>query len=809
MTNNIEIDIATAHSRMAKKWKNTTWKWADLVDRCRHTHTTSETAAEYARMPKNEQSNIKDVGGFVGGYLSGGTRKTASVMYRSCATLDIDYGTENVWEDFTLAYDFAAFLYSTHKHTDDKPRYRLVFPFNRQVSPAEYEAVCRRIAGTIGMDLFDDTTYELARLFYWPSTSKGAPYVFESQDGPACDVDAVLATYKDYRDVSQWPISDRQGDIIRHEMRKVGDPTEKAGLIGAFCREYSIEDAIDTFLSDRYVETAMPGRYTYKLGSVAAGLVCYDGKFAYSHHATDPAGGRLCNAFDLVRIHLYGVMDEGTKVTDFTRLPSYLKMMDFVAADKRVRVRAVKERQEAADADFANVTELDATTPGEVTRAKEDTKWMERLDLDKKGMPKPTSANIIAIIENDYRLKGHLFHDEFSGFDMVTGGLPWDHSAKMWASRDDANLRVFMEDNYGVSAKEKVMDAKCAVFTLHRRHPIREYLKSLKWDGIPRLDKMIIDFVGAEDCELNRVMTRKQFVAAVARVMNPGCKYDYCLTLNGKEGIGKSTLLAVMGGEWFNDSIITTDGKTGMENLQRAWLVEMAEMEAMRRSEATQTKAFMTRQVDIYRPAYGTVVENHPRQCVFFATTNEDKFLKGDTGNRRFWVISVDATLRTKTREQLIEERDQLWAEAVVRYKAGEKLFLDADLEAEARARQRKFNDNSDDPLGALLEEFLERPLPVEWSTMDLQRRRAYITNPDPLDTAGVEKRSRVCAAEFICERMGRDMTDKEYKLLARRVRRMMDEMPGWEVVSTSRHAEALYGTQRAYKRVNENCKQK
>ena len=178
LKNDFIIDLATGHSRTTKKWRNRHWKWSELLERCSQTQRTNETAAEYARMSREEQSNVKDVGGFVGGYLSQGTRKNANVLYRSVATLDIDYGTLEVWDDFTMAFGFAAMLYSTHKHSNEHPRFRLVFPLSRQVSPAEYEPICRRIAADLGIDLFDDTTYELPRLFYWPSTSKDAPYVF-------------------------------------------------------------------------------------------------------------------------------------------------------------------------------------------------------------------------------------------------------------------------------------------------------------------------------------------------------------------------------------------------------------------------------------------------------------------------------------------------------------------------------------------------------------------------------------------------------------------------------------------------------
>ncbi len=793
-----QLDIATAHSRLSKKWKNKKWSWADLVKRCSQTKRTSESVKEYAKMTREEQSDIKDVGGFVGGYLSGGTRKTANVMWRSVATLDIDYGTPEVWDDFTLQFDFAAILYSTHKHTAETPRFRLVFPLSRNVKPNEYEPLCRKIAEAVGIDLFDITTYQLPRLFYWPSTSRDGEYVFEFQDGPACNVDEILKTYVDYRDVSTWPVSSREGEAVAHEIRKAGDPMEKPGLIGAFCRQYTIEEAIEKFLGDYYEPTATPGRYTYKKGSVAGGLVCYEGRFAYSHHETDPAGRQLCNAFDLVRIHLYGVHDEGTKVSDITRLPSYLKMQDFVSKDKAVRVLLTKERRADAASDFADVDLDGAGSPAEV-----NTKWLEELEYDRKGSIKSTAKNIIAILENDPAIAGHLWHDEFSGFDLVCGGLPWDRKTTQWGNRDDANLRIYLEENYGVTGKDKIKDARDAVLTRHRKHPIREYLNNLEWDGVPRLETLIIDYIGAEDTPLNRAMTRKHFTAAVARVMRPGCKYDYCLIVTGAEGIGKSTLFSVMGGAWFNDSLVTMEGKNGMEQARGGWVIELPELGSIKRSDVEQVKAYISRQDDTYRPAYGTVVEKHPRQCIFCGTTNETYFLKGDTGNRRFWVIPVDPGLRKydDCKEALEPVRDQLWAEAVEYYHRGEKLYLPADLEAEARAGQARYNDEADDPMFEMVRQFVDMKLPPDWSTWDLIRRRSWLRNPDPLDAEATDTRERVCPAEFICERLGRDMGDKEYKYLARKVCRILDCTPGWERMGTSKHAARLYGIQKAFRR--------
>jgi Predicted P-loop ATPase and inactivated derivatives len=257
-----------------------------------------------------------------------------------------------------------------------------------------------------------------------------------------------------------------------------------------------------------------------------------------------------------------------------------------------------------------------------------------------------------------------------------------------------------------------------------------------------------------------------------------------------------------MGGDWFNDSLTTTEGKTGMETLRCGWIIELAELSSIKRSDVEQVKNYISRRDDIYRAAYGAVVEKHPRQCIFCGTTNEDYFLKGDTGNRRFWVISTDESLRRYTNDDLAKNRDQLWAEAMQRYKDGEKLYLTKDLEQEARQRQKDYGDDNDDPMPGTLSAYLDMLLPADWDSWGLKRRRAYISNPDPLDEIGTVQRNRVCAAEFICERLGRDMTDKEYKYLARRVCKLLDDMHGWERVSTTKHAAKLYGTQKGFRRV-------
>ena len=328
---------------------------------------------------------------------------------------------------------------------------------------------------------------------------------------------------------------------------------------------------------------------------------------------------------------------------------------------------------------------------------------------------------------------------------------------------------------------------------------------------MPRLERLIIDYIGAEDNELNRAMTRKHFTAAVARVMQPGCKYDYCLVLTGPEGVGKSTLLTIMGGEWFNDSVTTTEGKEGMECLRRAWIVEMGELSSIKRSDVESIKAYLSKRVDIYRAAYAKRTAEQPRQCVFCGTTNETLFLKGETGNRRFWIINVDPAKRKfeNWREAIERDRDQLWAEAVHNFKQGEKLYLSAELETQARQRQGEHNLNTEDPTVEALRKFLEMLLPETWYDKNskwryLYERRDFVLNgPEYTQEPCTIKRDRVCAAEFVKEYLGLTERDgAKYKQEIRFVNQILrSDFPEWEALKSIDFPEP-YGKQRGFKRL-------
>lgn len=753
--NDFNLDIATANSRMAKTWKNRTWKWSDILERCSNTRRTGETVREYLKMSREEQSAIKDVGGFVGGYLSGGVRKTANVLYRSMVTLDIDYGTADVWDDFTLSFNCAAAIYSTHKHTPEKPRLRLLIPANRQMTPAEYEPVCRYWTSKIGIELFDHTTYQRSRLFYWPSTSRDGVFYFEHQDGKAFDVDEVLSTYRSPQDVSEWPMSSRESEVMAHEIRKAGDPTEKPGLIGAFCRTYTIEDAIDKFLPDVYEKTAHDGRYTYRAGSVAGGVVCYENKFAYSHHETDPASMQLCNAFDLVRIGLFGIEDEGSRVTDITRKPSYLKMQDFVAADKSVRLLMAKEKMAQADVDFAGI---DMDKPEEEA----DTDWLSELEYDRNGKIRKTPETLKAIMLNDPCLK-MVKYDTFSQRDYIANPKCPFVGTHGDTEVDDSSLsRIvsYLYKTYGLdvgsvnSLCEKMLRPTAPERGIN---PLKEYIMREKWDSKPRIDTLLIDYLGADDTPLTRAMTRKWLIGAVGRAIDidpdtgEGIKFDYCLVLHGEQGTGKSTFAETLANRWRGSISFSEGKKEQCEAMQRSWIVEIPEFKGMRNADMDAIKDLISRRSDDFRAAYARQWNKNPRHCVLIGSTNNDHFLKDATGDRRFWVVTVNGRGNVaEWRERLKAETGQIWAEAYEAYTAGEPLMLPPDLESQSRQRAEGFNEIYADPLRDYLADWLDIPLPVDWDTYEPKKRRDFYKHYDVLEAVGTVERTTVALCEIV-----------------------------------------------------------
>ena len=798
-----KLTIAEGRSRKETTWKHRELLWGQLLNKVSVTRRTGETLGEYRKMPKGQQDEIKDVGGFVGGTLQGGRRKAEAVKWRQLISLDADHAPKNFWSGVELLADYAMAVYSTHKHVPEAPRLRLMIPLSRPVTADEYQAVSRRIAADLGIDNFDDTTFEPSRLMYWPSTSSDGEFFFQAIDEPWLNPDTVLARYADWTDPAQWPESSRAHQERKKLADKQGDPTEKAGIVGAFCRTYDIEAAIEKFLPDIYSPCDIPGRYTYSEGTTSGGLVLYEDNFAFSHHGTDPTSGKLCNAFDLVRIHKFNDLDDEAKPgTPAAKMPSFRAMAELATDDETVRTTLGKERLAAAVEEFGDLEE----DPEQPAAPETDPKWMTKLKINHLGEFDNTIDNVRLILENDPRIAGKIGFDDFYLRPVAKGRLPWrskSEGSAPWSDTDDSGLRHYVETIYQIVAPTKIEDALKIVLDKRRFHPIREYLSKLTWDGVERLETLFIDYLGAEDCPYIRTVTRKTFVAAAGRAIKPGIKFDYMPILIGPQGVGKSFILNRMGRGWYSDSFYTVTGKEAYEQLLGAWIIEMAEMTATKKAEVEAIKHFISKQEDTFRMAYAKRPVTLKRQCVFVGTTNDRECLRDRTGNRRFWPVSVRvSTPRLNLWKELTDDViDQIWAEATELWNQGEPLYLSGDLAKEAADRQEIHTEEN--AKAGVVREFLDREIPSDWDTRDTQSRKAWLLSEfDDESGEALQLRSKICAAEIWVECFGGDF--KQFgPIQSREIGDILRGLPEWEpyVENRGRIRFKNYGLQKTFVR--------
>lgn len=775
------IKISAAGSRYAEQWPAQELCLQDFYARLAAPVRSTENRAQYLAMPKNKQDNLKDVGGFVGGVLAGGLRRAGACAGRDLITLDIDQvdagGTNDVLRRLAgLGCGWA--VYSTRKHGPEMPRLRAIIPTDRTLTADEYEPAARKVASIIDptLAIFDKTTFQPVRLMYWPSVCKDGEYINLYEDKPLLSADGLLGMYADWRDVASWPLVPGENDGLHRVAERAEDPTSKKGVVGAFCRTYSIYDAIEQFLPGVYEATGHDDRLTYTAGSTTGGAIVYnDGLYLYSHHGTDPAGGRLCNAFDLVRLHKFGDLDASPDVkskTPINKLPSYAAMTQFAVGNPVVQEHLNRERFVQAEDDFG--------APSSATGKETDFSWTKDLDLNGQGAPEKSLKNYTLIVQNHPELKGRIKENLFSGRVDICGNLPWGRprGSQLWTDTDTTNLRTFLEPFCGKISKNDMNDVVEACAGLDAYHPVKDYLGGLIWDGAPRLDRLLIDYLGADDNTYTRAVTRKAFVAAVARIMAPGIKYDTMLVLIGGQGRYKSTLFSMMGGKWFSDSLKSFDGKDAMETIQGTWINEISEMQAMQKSEVNAVKAFLSKQADYYRAAYGRHVGERPRQCVFFGTSNEHDVLTDSTGGRRFWPVDIDKRERMKNVfADLPGERDQIWAEAIIRWKIGEPLYLTGEAADISAYEQETHREQS--PREGVIKEFLEKEVPTDWYKWDLAHRRAF-WGGGVVDGLSLVPRDRVCALEVWCEALGGDSKNMQYRD-AREINGILARQEGWE----------------------------
>jgi putative DNA primase/helicase len=830
------LNIATGSTVSNNRVKNQRLTWAQMVEKFGSPVKTRETIKEYLAMPRETQDRIKDVGYFVPAHYEGNVRKKENLGLKDLGTLDYDHAGENFLEEIKETFDGYEFvLYTTHKHTAARPRFRVVFLFSRPVDDAEYQAAMRKIAAMGCIDDTDDTTFQPSRVMHFGSHAVDGEFVFEHVKGRMIDVDALLATYNDWKDISQWPLSSRVNTPLRQSGRKAQDPRLKTGIIGAFCTTYDIEAAIDKFLPGVYVPGSSENRLTYSESTASNGAVLYDdGQFLYSNHESDPCGGKNVNSWDLVRLHLYGELDsKQPEDTAPSKLKSYEAMALLAKADPEVKGALLAERLHIDDdfADFAAEDELEETTDveenqtrsaeaPESTAAPEDDdglgsvvqpvgrKVKEKfigaeaaikawgLKTNDFGLVPNSLMNVEKIFDNDPRLSGCVVYNEFlsdllqvrrmPGFahDPLKQGSPWTDDA-------DLALKSYTEKVYGVIFPTPLIREGVRRTARKRSFdPVKEWMNSLVWDGEARLGGFLHKTLGAEPNDYHAAVFTKWLCAGVARTYDPGHKFDNMLVLEDDEGKGKSRLLRALANGWFTDDFsFGLESQKVVERAKGALIIEVQEMSTRSSADVEHIKAFLSRGEERVRMAYAHHTGYFPRRWIIGGTTNETAYLKSETGNRRFWCVRGDG--REIDVDAVRKVVPQLWAEAKHLYvDYAEPLYLEDKTVLAFAMAQQAARVQSDDWISIVLP-WLEQKIPADYWDKAPNTRGDFHDDDERID------RDRVSPIEVWVECLRGDV-DRFEQRHARRINDIIRKAEGWQAGAGIRFG-ARYGKGRGF----------
>ena len=412
----------------------------------------------------------------------------------------------------------------------------------------------------------------------------------------------------------------------------------------------------------------------------------------------------------------------------------------------------------------------------EITRQRELVRGM--LETDMKGNLKQSNINCKIALREDPVLKDAIRYNELNERIDIIKPMPWRRTSEPLSDVDEANLITYLETYYGLKVDRMIERAIKTVSFDNPYHPVKEYWESLVWDGKERVRYALHHFLGAPLTELNYQALKLFMLGIISRVYDPGHKFDYMLCLVGGQGAGKSTFLRFLAvnDRYFTDDVKKLDGEDVFEKLQGHLIVEMAEMiAAIRAANEEEIKAFITRQVDVYRIRYDKFSSEHPRKCVFAGTSNKKQFLPPDkSGNRRFIPVECNAYLAEvhilKDEESSRKYIEQMWAEMMVVYRSGDfSLTLSEEMENELEELQKDFVP--EDPMETSIRDFLD-----------------------------ATKENYVCGNMLYYEALGHSkLFDRPKMGESKIIAEIMNNMPGWEYVSSHNFFE--YGKQRAWKR--------
>lgn len=722
---------------------------------------TAETVKQFDKLSQDEQHELKAIDGYImGARMKDGVRRRANVQPRDMVSFDYDHMDEAFVSRMKLGAlwcsDKEFFVHTTRRHRKGSPRIRMFVPLARPVSADEYGPISRILAYLIEdqenpMPLVDYVSFRPAQLMYKPTASKDGEYWTYHNTGDLVDPDDLRAWFQetvgDPDDYAVLPRTIQEGDL-RKAADKAEDPTTKRGPVGDWCRAYDVIEVIDKFLSDKYARAddhSNKPRYSYLLGTSSSGAVVEDdGLFLYSHHGSDPCAEMLVNAFDLVRIHMFGDLDENEpKETPANKMPSYKAMVEFAREDEGFRQSQLASRYDIAamfedvvdeDGDSSVYTEDDdssseedaagsiadkfddldedaamdaavrrllgsgagspADNPKKPKRKKAppSDEWFPLLTQDKEGGIASTMPNAAIIVHNDPRMFGAIAFNEFSKqivsrrsilskLDFVVPMVVGDtENGDPWQDFNDVTIRSLLEApngegkrGYGMKVSDR--DLTAAISLASRRnafHPIRDMLNDAAdtyGPDVELLETVFIRYLGVEDNAYHRETAKLVLVASVARIFEPGHKFDFAPILQGATGIRKSSFIKVLYGSHYFGEIDCNlaDTQAVAELIAGVWGGELSELAGFHKADHNSAKSFMRRTKDKVRMAYDRRVSVFDRQMIVWGSTNDKKYLKDPTGNRSYWPILVEAT--EIDTDSLAENRLRIWGAAVHLYR--------------------------------------------------------------------------------------------------------------------------------------------
>ena len=713
------VTIARGSAINQAKCNNQSLPWSQFRQLFHTPLRTTETQAYYQQLDKKnpERARLKVLNGwYLGAPIEGKTRNRTAVQARQIITLDLDTLTPETFQQLTVhgnhyLSQYEMLLHTTRSHTPENPRLRAIILCENDIELEEFEPLTRILAWHCDstMEAVDKATFRIAQMMYFPTCSIDQEYWHGYNSGKTLIAAELLNSWQgDWRDFSCLPR--KTSDNPRRFAEKAEDPATKPGLIGAFCRVYGIRDVIEQFLPEIYGNPdthSADVRYTYLKGQSQFGAVVYDDKFMYSWHGTDPAGDQLRNAWDLVRIHHYGHLDIGKSEDNPNALPSQIEMTKWVKKIADVNKQLVKDSLDV-EAMFGGIEddlEDDSTAdriaaflgsdsylddvpdyPGHNVKIPIRQDWYTDLELGREGI-KATLNNVLLILTHDKRLRNCCQLNAFNGEIMykkkIISQIPEVNppevkdkiNGDLWNDTHDAFVKAILSAprgkngvGYGIQVSDNILTAAVRLVADGLQfHPVIHHLVSLpEWDGIERVERLWIDYLGTPDNAFYRESAKLFLTGAIARLFYPGIPFDFMPILMGEQGLYKTTFVRELGfgsNKWGKEFDAPLDQKKdATEQIKSAWILEMSEISALKYSEIQHQKSFLTRITDRVRLSYDRRMSEFDRQCVFVGTSNEYEFLK-DYANRRYWPIRV--ANKQIDMELFKINRDQIWSEAL------------------------------------------------------------------------------------------------------------------------------------------------